>query len=91
MENVDKNAIVDSDDGHVEVDAVIGEQDATMQLVIEASNESTAQEQFQLLLAQARGQCPSVTGSARWQGKRLDAQLVFPSAAERLTFEMSLS
>ncbi|MBY5920567.1 DUF406 family protein [Ferrimonas balearica] len=90
MENVDKNTIVDSDDGHVEVDAVIDEQDAVMHLIIEASNEATAREQFQLLLAQAQGQSPAVTGSANWVGKQLEGQLRFPSAAERLTFEMGL-
>ncbi|MBY6185336.1 DUF406 family protein [Marinobacter hydrocarbonoclasticus] len=90
MENVDKNAIVDSDDGHVEVDSVISEADATLTLAIEAPNETVAQEQLRLILAQAQSQSPGVTSTSHWHKGRLDASLVFPTAAERLTFEMGL-
>ncbi|MBY5979633.1 DUF406 family protein [Ferrimonas balearica] len=90
MENVTKNATIDSNDGFVEVDSVIDEADAIMALVIEAPNESTARAQFQLLLDQAQGQISGVTGQAQWQSGRLDGTLHFPSAAQRLAFEMGL-
>ncbi|MBY5991444.1 DUF406 family protein [Ferrimonas balearica] len=93
MENVTKNAIVDSDDGHVEVESVIGEEERAMALIIEASDETAARTQFHQLVAEAQTQSAGTTGEAQWEAGtgQLKVTLLFPSAAERLTFEMSLS
>ncbi|GAA4886915.1 DUF406 family protein [Ferrimonas pelagia] len=91
MENIEKNVSVDSDDGHVEIGTVIAEEDKVMSLAIEAKNEATARAPFQMLLAQAQAQCPEVSSTTQWRGKQLEIQLIFPTAAQRLTFEMSLA
>ncbi|SHI19126.1 hypothetical protein [Ferrimonas marina] len=64
-----------------------------LSIQVQAKNEAMAMAQYQLLIDQARGQCPEVTDKVQWdaRAKCLVATLSFPDAVERQRFEQSFN